>query len=154
MRLPKCENVCEREIRFFSKGGIYRYDFTGDLKVLQEDSKNIVLKILNTSGAFDQVLEVKTVDPSPIFKLEILKNGILENYRIGKWGIRSDVSLKILRDEPDYVSLDKIPYRYSSSEIPFVYYHTGFSGGKETEEAAAMGQEVRKILESWGYIHQ
>lgn len=154
LRLPKCENVCEREIRFFSKGGIYRYDFTGDLRVLQEDSKNIVLKILNTSSASDQVLEVKTVDPSPIFKLEILKNGILENYRIGKWGIRSDVSLEILRDEPDYVSLDKLPYRYSSSGIPFIYYHTGFSGGKETEETAAMGQEVRKILESWGYIHQ
>lgn len=154
LRLPKCENVCEREVRFFSKGGIYRYDFTGDLKVLQEDSKNIILKILNTSNTFDQVLEVKTVDPSPIFKLEILKNGILENYRVGKWGIRSDVSWEILKDEPDYVALDKPPYRYSSSKIPFLYYHTGFSGGQETEEEAAMGQEVRKILESWGYIHQ
>ncbi|EMP07232.1 hypothetical protein LEP1GSC124_0400, partial [Leptospira interrogans serovar Pyrogenes str. 200701872] len=51
------------------------------MKVLQEDSKNIVLKILNTSSHFDQVLEVKTIDPSPIFRLEILKNGILENYR-------------------------------------------------------------------------
>lgn len=154
LRLPKCEKTCEREIRLFAKGGIYRYDFTGSLNVLQEDSKSITLKILNESGSSDQILAVKTVDPSPNFKLQILKNGRPEYYRVGKWGIRSDAATEILLTEPDYVSLGKNPYRYASSEIPFLYYHTGFSGGKETEEEVAMGQEVRKILESWGYIHQ
>lgn len=154
LRLPKCEKTCDREVRLFVKGGIYRYDFTGSSNVLQEDSKNITLRILNESNDSDQVLTVKTVDVSPSFNLRILRDGKHEDYRVGKWGIRSDVVSEILRYEPDYVSLGKDPYRYTSSEIPFLYYHTGFSGGKESEEEAAMGKEVRKILESWGYIHQ
>ncbi len=154
LRLPKCEEVCEREIRLFVKGGIYRYDFTGSLNVLREDSKNITLKILNQSGGSDQILTVKTVDPSPNFELQILKNGKPEDYRVGKWGIRFDAAAEILSIEPNYISLKRDPYRYASSEIPFLYYHVGFSGEKETEEEIVMGQEVRKILESWGYIHQ
>lgn len=154
LRLPKCETSCQREIRLFVKGGIYRYDFTGNYSVLQEDSKNITFKILNASGESDQILVLKTVDVSPDFRLQIFKNGKPEEYRLGKWGILSRPASEILRIEPDYVSLGREPYRYASSEIPFLYYHTGFSGGKETEEEAAMGKEVRKILESWGYIHQ
>ncbi|WP_246838889.1 sulfatase [Leptospira yasudae] len=154
LRLPRCEADCEREVRLFSKGGIYRYDFDGEFRVLQEDSKNITFKILNGSGSSDRVLTVRTVDPFPDFRLQILKNGKPEDFRVGKWGIRSSKAAEILSIEPDYVSLGREPYRFASSEIPFLYYHTGFSGGKETEEEAAMGKEVRKILESWGYIHQ
>lgn len=154
LRLPKCETVCEREVRLFAKGGIYRFDFTGDCRVTNEDSKNLNLRISKDSGKTDQILTVKTVDPSPLFRLQILKDGKIEDYRIGKWGIASGPAVGILAADPEYVSLGKIPYRYASSEIPFFYYHTGFSGGEETEEDAAMGQEVRKILESWGYIHQ
>ncbi|WP_083244166.1 sulfatase [Leptospira tipperaryensis] len=154
LRLPKCEKECEREIRFFSKGGIYRFDFSGGSKVLNEDSKNLNLLLSKESNRSEQTLSIRTVDVSPIFRLQILKDGKVENFRVGKWGIRSDVASGILTVEPDNVSLGRIPYRYSSSEIPFLYYHTGFSGGRESAEEAAMGQEVRKILESWGYIHQ
>ncbi|MBM9579396.1 sulfatase-like hydrolase/transferase [Leptospira sp. 201903070] len=154
LRLPKCENDCEREIRFFSKGGIYRFDFTGEAKVIGEDSKNLNLFLPKESNRFEQTLSVKTVDVTPIFRLQILKDGKSEDFRVGKWGIRSNAAAGILAAVPDNVSLGRIPYRYASSKIPFLYYHTGFSGGKESAEEAAMGKEVRKILESWGYIHQ
>ncbi|WP_243397215.1 sulfatase-like hydrolase/transferase [Leptospira kmetyi] len=154
LRLPGCETACERAVRLFVKGGIYRYDFTGNAIVLQEDSKNITFKMLNSSDRSDQILVLKTVDSSPEFRLQILKNGKPEEYRLGKWGILSRPASEILRIEPDYVSLGREPYRYASSEVPFLYYYTGFSGGRESEEEAAMGKEVRKILESWGYIHQ
>ncbi|WP_241547829.1 sulfatase [Leptospira stimsonii] len=154
LRLPRCEKDCEREIRFFSKAGIYRADFTADSKVISEDSKNLNLFLPKESNRFEQTLSIKTVDVSPIFRLQILRDGKKEDYRVGRWGIRSSVADSILAMEPDNVSLGRIPYRYFSSEIPFLYYHTGFSGGRESAEEAAMGEEVRKILESWGYIHQ
>ncbi|TGM53305.1 sulfatase [Leptospira adleri] len=154
LRLPKCEKDCEREIRFFLKGGIYRFDFTGAFETINEDSKNLNLLLPKESNRFEQTLSIRTVDVSPIFRLQIVKDGKVEQYRVGKWGIRSDVADAILVADPDNVSLGKVPYRYSSSTIPFLYYHTGFSGGRESAEEAAMGQEVRKILESWGYIHQ
>lgn len=154
LRLPKCAPVCDREIRLFVKGGIYRYDFDAAFETVQEDSKNIILRIPNISSYEDRELLVETVDPNPSFRLQILKDGKTEIYRVGKWGIVSSAAEGILATEPDYVSLGRAPYRYSSSELPFLYYHTGFAGGTETPEEAAMGKEVRKVLESWGYIHQ
>ncbi|TGK33371.1 sulfatase [Leptospira gomenensis] len=154
LRLPKCVSLCDREIRMFVKGGIYRYELDALFETIQEDSKNLTLRISNVSSSGDRELRVQTVDPNPSFRLQILKDGKTETYRVGKWGIVSSAAEAVLASDPDYVSLGRIPYRYSSSDLPFLYYHTGFAGGTETPEEAAMGKEVRKVLESWGYIHQ
>ncbi|MCE9499378.1 MAG: hypothetical protein K8R21_02575 [Leptospira sp.] len=84
--------------------------------------------------------------------LRISKNSIPEDYRVGRWGISSS-ALKGVSDSRLFSS-SSIPPGIEKSPDVWIYNDAGFSGTDAPGTSAGMGEEVRGILKSWGYIHE
>ena len=74
------------------------------------------------------------------------------NYLLGRWGLFSKDYR--ITGEPDFMISGSDPIGFENSKIPWVYNDARLSGESSSEIDSAMADEVRKILESWGYIHE
>ncbi|WP_423789778.1 sulfatase [Leptospira perolatii] len=151
LRLPSCTDACTRVVDLSVKGGIYRLLSDQPYQILSIDSKKIRAKFEQASN-HEVLFQVQTVEPLLQFQLSILKNGTREDYKSGKWGLSSAANLYEV--SPEYIANYREPYEFRSSKIPYLYNDAGLAGNNESSEQAALGAEVRKVLESWGYIHQ
>ncbi|MEI1277041.1 sulfatase [Leptospira venezuelensis] len=153
LRLPSCEKECIRKIEISIQAGIYK--IVSDTPFIENrlETKSASLTVKQVPGK-ESIISFYTVEPVFGFRLSILKDGKQEDYKSGKWGILSEASSKIYRDSPESVASAKLPYEFKTSKIPYFYNDAGLSGNSESSEQAALGKEVRKVLESWGYIHE
>ncbi|TGL60741.1 sulfatase [Leptospira sarikeiensis] len=153
LRLPACEQDCIRKIEIGIQGGIYKIVSDHPVTENRVDTKSASLTVSQPKGK-DALISILTVEPVFGFRLSVQKDGKTEDYKSGKWGILSEASSKIYRDSPEIVASNRQPYEFKTSKIPYIYNDAGLSGNSDSTEQAALGKEVRKVLESWGYIHE
>jgi arylsulfatase A-like enzyme len=94
---------------------------------------------------------IDTVQPSFEFNLSIYLNQKTEKFRVGKWGILNQPSLGTY---PQILISNSAPTDSEKADIPWIYNDAKLTGEKEITSSSAMGEEVRQILKSWGYIHE
>ncbi len=83
--------------------------------------------------------------------LQYYRNGLSVPVRLGKFGLESNL---IRNRIEDFILSPRKPDDWESSPIPWIYNDGAFSGTVESEYQKEMGKEVKKILETWGYIHE
>lgn len=91
------------------------------------------------------------MQPSFEFNLSIYLNQKTEKFRVGKWGILHQSSLGTY---PQILISNSAPADSENADIPWIYNDAKLTGEKEITSSSAMGEEVRQILKSWGYIHE
>lgn len=149
--LPDCGSASNLyKISLSIPAGIYKLELPAGFLASKDQ-----LRSTNISGyRTDQstLIKIQTVNPEPTIKANFNCNGKTLNYRVGKWGIESNSS--ILSKENAVILSAREPNGFRKSNLPWIYNDARLSGEYESETEAIMGQEVRKILESWGYIHE
>ena len=94
---------------------------------------------------------IDTVHPSFEFSLSVYLNQRVEKFRVGKWGILNQPSIGVY---PQILISNSTPSGSKNSDIPWIYNDAKLTGEKEISTSSGMGEEVRQILKSWGYIHE
>jgi hypothetical protein len=149
--LPDCGSASNLyKISLSIPAGIYKLELPAGFLASKDQ-----LRSTNISGyRTDQstLIKIQTVNPEPTIIANFNCNGKTLNYRVGKWGIESNSS--ILSKENAVILSAREPNGFRKSNLPWIYNDARLSGEYESETEAIMGQEVRKILESWGYIHE
>ena len=79
-------------------------------------------------------------------------NGLPVSYRLGKWGI--ETVFTNTNQIKEFILSDRIPLGWETSDVPWIFNDGAFSGTTESSLQKEMGKEVKKILETWGYIHE
>lgn len=153
LKLPAPERDCVRKAELYVEGGIYRFDTDTPSTVLSLGQKNISIRLDQAAGK-QATLKVETVEPTFRFRLSLWKDGAIENYKSGKWGFTEKAANQVYFFAPDIVASSHAPYEFTDSKVPYLYNDAGLSGNSDSVEQAALGKEVRKVLESWGYIHE
>ena len=94
---------------------------------------------------------IETIDPSFSFTLSLYLNQNSEKFRVGKWGILNQNSIS---SNSQLLISNSTPQGAQNTDLPWIYNDAKLTGEKEISNASAMGDEVRQILKSWGYIHE
>ncbi|TGK02839.1 sulfatase [Leptospira langatensis] len=153
LRLPACAKDCLRKVDLNLQGGIYRIFSQDDFHLDRVEARSASISVRQTAGK-EVILSFQTVEPAFGFRLSITKDGALEDYKSGKWGILSSASVGLYATSPETVASSRQPYEFKTSNLPYWYNDAGLTGNTDSSEQAALGKEVRKVLESWGYIHE
>ncbi|WP_246052592.1 sulfatase [Leptospira semungkisensis] len=153
LRLPACSKDCSRKIDLNLQGGIYRIFSDSDFHLDRAEARSASLSVRQVAGK-EVIISVQTVEPLFGFRLSITKDGVSEDYKSGKWGILSKASTGLYSASPETVASSRQPYEFKTSNLPYWYNDAGLTGNTDSSEQAALGKEVRKVLESWGYIHE
>lgn len=153
LRLPACEKKCSRRIELNLQGGIYRIFSEEPIRFQSLEAKNASF-IVEQPESKEYLITIQSVEPVFGFRLGIWKDGTKENFKSGKWGILSEASTAMYSSSPELVSSSRPPYEFKTSHLPYFYNDASLSGNTESTDQAALGKEVRKVLESWGYIHE
>ncbi|EPG74060.1 arylsulfatase [Leptospira fainei serovar Hurstbridge str. BUT 6] len=153
LKLPASDKASVRKIDLFVDGGIYRFYSDSSFETLRSEHRNLSLKVSQAPGK-EVILRIDTVEPTFRFRLSLWKDGQLENYKSGKWGFSQEAGNQVYAISPETVASSKLPYEFRSSTVPYIYNDAGLSGNSDSPDQAALGKEVRKVLESWGYIHE
>ncbi len=123
------------------------------------NQKELGIKILNKrSFSFEfkgnnsiREIIIDTIQPSFDFSLSIYLNQKPEKFRVGKWGILNQPSIGTY---PQILISNLLPAGAEDSDLPWIYNDAKLTGEKEIISSSGMGEEVRQILKSWGYIHE
>lgn len=147
--LPPCSEPCTETGQSYTNGGIYKVETRG---IQPQISSSKTLSWNQRQSETPAQIHIHTVNPEPEWNLMVLHKGQSLPIRFGKWGLVSN-DPKLRRDGQLLFSYRE-PMGWKDSSIPWIYNDGRLSGQETNEIQAAMGEEVRKILESWGYIHE
>lgn len=153
LRLPACSDACTRKVDLHLQGGIYRIFSEEEISFHSLEAKNASFSVRQNPGK-EVIVTAQSVEPIFGFRLSIEKNGKSEDFKSGRWGILSRAANSMYVSYPELVSSSKQPFEFRTSSLPYWYNDAGLSGNSESSQEAALGKEVRKVLESWGYIHE
>lgn len=151
LSLPPCESLpCSYQGTLFAEGSIYDWTLPSDAQVLSASAKTIQFQVTGTKDS--QELVFSLVNPEFQTSVSLLKNGKTIPLRLGAWGISSQSQRS--RWDRDLIASRREPLGFRTSKEPWLYLDPKFSGKGESEKEKEMGAEVKKILETWGYIHE
>jgi arylsulfatase A-like enzyme len=149
--LPKCmTSFCNYKINLQIPSGIYKIDLPKGMTATTDNFRSTIIQGNLSSDL--ETIQIHTVNPEPNIVANFSLNGKELNYRIGKWGIQVQNSSQL--KENLFLLSAREPTGFRKSILPWIYNDGRLSGEYENETQSLMGQEVRKILESWGYIHE
>jgi arylsulfatase A-like enzyme/nitrate reductase NapE component len=151
VRIPGCLPNCKVDFTLYIPSGIYRIH-TDERDWIQPEENSKLVRFAGFQSKETKWIQIETVTPQLGFSLTFRRDGKEVPVRIGKWGIASTVYSPI--KEPELGVSSREPVGIRKSESVWVYNDGKLSGDSESELQSAMGKEVRKILESWGYIHE
>ncbi|MBK8398913.1 MAG: sulfatase [Leptospiraceae bacterium] len=130
-------------------GAIYRVRNQKEFGIQIQSKRNFSFSF--SGNNMPRELIIDTIHPSFDFTLSVYLNQNPEKYRIGKWGILNQNSIvtnsQILISQTTPENLDNL-------DKPWIYNDAKLTGEKELRGSSDMGDEVRQILKSWGYIHE
>jgi hypothetical protein len=151
VRLPAClSKTCKDFGSLIAQGSFYDWPTQNGLNIQSSSAKTLNFEIEVGSEPID--LMFHTVNPEIEGSFRFLRNGIPVSYRLGKWGIETVFTNP--NQIKEFILSDRPPVGWTHSDIPWVYNDGAFSGTYESNVQKAMGKEVKKILETWGYIHE
>ena len=149
--LPDCGDPINQYRIFLSvPAGIYKMQLPEGFVATKDQLRSTLITGNRTED--NSLIKIHTVNPEPAVTASFLCNGKNINYRMGKWGLVSNSSM--IGKENSLILSAREPNGFRKSTLPWIYNDGRLSGEYESENEALMGQEVRKILESWGYIHE
>ncbi len=151
VRLPPCPKEKCRDLGNLNlQGSFYQWTSTYPFQVQGMSAKTLNFEI--ETGKEPVELMFHTVNPEMEGSFRFIRNGVPTPFRLGKWGIETTFANP--NQIREFILSDRLPIGWSSSEIPWVYNDGSFSGTTESNVQKEMGKEVKKILETWGYIHE
>jgi arylsulfatase A-like enzyme len=147
INFPCKEGGCDYSGDLFVNGGIYDVEWEGEGDGLETRRYHFQTK----PGQKNYLMKIKVIHPDLGFQFQLRKKGQSVPFRVGSWGILNSVLNRM--DDPRLIVTSKKP-SYEKENLPWVWMEAPFYRGAEKSEDKAMGLEVRKVLESWGYIHE
>ncbi len=151
LMIPKCDSLpCSIQGTLQVEGSIYDWMLPEGTKILSASAKTIQFELLGSMESREAIFYL--VNPEFQINVSLRKNGQPLPIRLGTWGILS-TSVKA-KWERDLLTAFRAPLGYRDSREPWLYLDPKFSGKGESEKEKEMGAEVKKILETWGYIHE
>jgi arylsulfatase A-like enzyme len=151
VRLPACSKTNCLDIASLSaQGSFYYWQTPTSIKIQSSSAKSLQFEIEVGNVPIDLVFH--TVNPEMEGSFVFRRNGSPVAYRLGKWGIETPFMSP--NQIKEFILSDRVPLGWESSPIPWVYNDGSFSGTSESTVQREMGKEVKKILETWGYIHE
>jgi arylsulfatase A-like enzyme len=151
LRLPKCQlPVCRDMATLVVQGSIYDWHSPSQLNIVGSSAKTLNFDI--EVGGKPLEIHFDTVNPELEGQFRFYRNGQPLPYRLGKWGIETLFVNATLSKE--FILSDRIPLGWEETDLPWIYNDGSFSGVSESNLQKEMGKEVKKILETWGYIHE
>ncbi len=153
--IPKCESKsCRDSLNLQIQGSVYSWDVPETLSIVTTSAKTASIfadwNLLSTSSNPIE-LYIQTVNPEFGLGLQYYRNGVPKSARLGKFGLESNLVRNRIED---FILSPRKPDDWESSTLPWIYNDGAFSGTVESEYQREMGKEVKKILETWGYIHE
>lgn len=153
--IPPCsEAVCRDFLSLNVQGSIYDWEVSDSIQLSSGSAKTISLqkesKAARSPNLGEEVV-FKTVNPELGAFFSFSRNGKTIPVRFGRYGLEYQRSITNLED---LIVSEREPEGFPSSALPWVYNDGAFSGTRESEVQREMGKEVKKILETWGYIHE
>jgi arylsulfatase A-like enzyme len=134
-----------------------KFYFPGEIYNVQT-TKNIKYDVLHRNylqfqkfGPNKEVIRISTTSPEIKYTLDLSINGSKEEYRIGAWGLPSKEELILV---PELLYSKNEPELLSKSTKIWLYNDGLLKYPGSNSEKLEMGEEVRNILKSWGYIHE
>ncbi|PJZ47178.1 sulfatase [Leptospira brenneri] len=152
--IPPCsESLCRDFLSLNVQGSIYDWEVSNSVQMNSGSAKTISLQKESTVSVANQGEELvfKTVNPELGANFSFSRNGKTIPVRFGRYGLEYQRSMNHLED---LIVSERQPQGFSTSPFPWVYNDGAFSGTRESEVQREMGKEVKKILETWGYIHE
>lgn len=152
--IPPCsESICRDFLSLNVQGSIYDWEVSDSIQLSSGSAKTVSL--LKESKATNRTLGeeviLKTVNPELGAFFSFTRNGKTIPVRFGRYGLEFQRSFT---NSEDLIVSERQPEGFPSSSLPWVYNDGAFSGTRESEVQREMGKEVKKILETWGYIHE
>lgn len=152
--IPPCsEPLCRDFLSLNVQGSIYDWEISPAIQLGSGSAKTISLQKESKRSKSSEGEEVvfKTVNPELGAYFSFSRNGKTIPVRFGRYGLEFQRSITNLED---LIVSERQPEGFPSSSLPWVYNDGAFSGTRESEVQKEMGKEVKKILETWGYIHE
>ncbi len=135
--------------KIFLSGDIYSAWSTSEVSTEIESKKTLSFK----RDKFDKFSEltIKTVKFDSSFDITIYEDNKLVNYRVGKWGL----VLKGNKENSEkLISVSERPIGIEKTNLPWIYNPSRINKNSYETANQIVGEEVRSILKSWGYIHE
>ncbi|TGK81575.1 DUF229 domain-containing protein [Leptospira noumeaensis] len=154
--IPPCsESLCRDFLSLNVQGSIYDWEVSDAIQLISGSAKTISLqkesKETPTNKRLGEEVVFKTVNPELGANFSFSRNGKTIPVRFGRYGLEYQRSMHHLED---LIVSERQPEGFPTSNLPWVYNDGAFSGTRESEVQREMGKEVKKILETWGYIHE
>ncbi|TGM63763.1 sulfatase [Leptospira meyeri] len=152
--IPPCsEALCRDFLSLNVQGSIYDWEISPAIQLGSGSAKTISLQKESKPSKATQGEEVvfKTVNPELGAFFSFSRNGKTIPVRFGRYGLEYQRSITNIED---LIVSERQPEGFPTSSLPWVYNDGAFSGTRESEVQREMGKEVKKILETWGYIHE
>lgn len=151
--IPPCEEaICRDYISLNVQGSLYDWEVSETVQINSGSAKTIsVTKETKNKTNEPEEIILKTVNPELGAFFQFTRNGKTIPVRFGRYGLEYQRSLSRV---DDLIVSERQPEGLLQSTLPWVYNDGAFSGSGETEVQKEMGKEVKKILETWGYIHE
>ncbi|MDZ4724584.1 MAG: sulfatase [Leptospira sp.] len=151
LRIPICSQIkCRDSLSINLQGSIYDWFSPVPLNVSGSSAKTFNFELESTKQPVE--ISIATVNPELEGNFQFFRNGQAMSHRLGRWGIETISSNH--KQAGDFILSDRKPIGWETSELPWVYNDGFFSGTTESNVQREMGKEVKKILETWGYIHE
>lgn len=135
--------------KIFLPGNIYSAESSPEVTTEIESKK--ILSFKRSHFNSNSEIIVKTVKFDSSFDLTIYEDNKIGNFRIGKWGLilkNSKESIEKL------VSVNERPIDIHKTDLPWIYNLNNQTKNLNTSGDQIIGEEVKSILKSWGYIHE
>ncbi|MCG6140327.1 sulfatase [Leptospira mtsangambouensis] len=152
--IPPCsEALCRDFLSLNVQGSIYDWEISPAIQLGSSSAKSISLQKESKPSQTTQGEEVvfKTVNPELGAFFSFSRNGKTIPVRFGRYGLEYQRSITNIED---LIVSERQPEGFPTSSLPWVYNDGAFSGTRESDVQREMGKEVKKILETWGYIHE
>ena len=149
IKFPPNEKETEYSIDLTTLGGIYQV--RGEGLSISNLKKNSVSFTFSPSPAFSEVV-VETIRPSYEIQISIYRDRQLQKYKIGRLGLIGNQFTKV--EDPRLIASNFQPFAWETSQYPWVYNDSKFYQTIPSQDKVRLGNEIKNILKSWGYIHK
>lgn len=133
----------------YIQGAIYKVRNQKEFGVKIQNKRSLSFEFKGNNEQRELVID--TVQPNFEYSLSVYLNQKLERFRVGKWGI---LNRSAIENYPQLLISNMKPNFSEKADLPWIYNDAKLTGEKEVGASSEMGEEVRQILKSWGYIHE
>ncbi len=152
LNLPACKpDPCQYSGDLSLKGSVYRVLENPNIRLQELNRRRISFQAKPSEKGSELIIE--TVNPEFEFELNVKKDGQKIGYRIGRFGLSKGID-SMKHDHTRLFTSSRLPYGYENSRDVWIYNDSQFSGDNSSKDQIEMGEEVKSILKSWGYIHE